>query len=71
MKDVTIDITDEVATYTVKDLIKLLDFLQKNGFNKTYFDGYNASICLIRDKVKDDNTKFPNQYYDYTSREKD
>jgi hypothetical protein len=52
--EVTIDITDEVATYPVKDLIKLLQFLQKNGFNKTYFDGYDASICLIRDITKNE-----------------
>lgn len=52
--EVIIDITEEVAEYSVIDLIKLLQFLQKNGFNKTYFDGYNASICLIRDKFKND-----------------
>jgi hypothetical protein len=53
--EVTIDITDEVAEYSVSDLINLLQFLQKSGFNKTYFDSYNASICLIRDNIKDEN----------------
>jgi len=46
--EIEIDITDEVATYSVKELISLLQCLEKNGFSKTYFDGYNASICVYK-----------------------
>ena len=44
----TIDITDEVATFSTKDLAILLLFLDKNDFKKLHFDGYNASIEAIR-----------------------
>lgn len=46
-----IDITDEVATYSTKDLSNLLVFLDKNGFKKIYFDGYNASIEVFLEKI--------------------
>ncbi len=45
-----IDITDEVSTYSTKDLASLLIFLDKNEFKKIYFDGYNASIEVFRER---------------------
>jgi hypothetical protein len=42
-----IDITDEIATWHVRDLIKLLDVLEKNGYRKTYFDGYDAAFYVV------------------------
>ncbi len=48
----TIDITDEVATWSTKDLGNLLLFLHRNGFERTFFDGYNASIEVIRERKK-------------------
>ncbi len=47
----SIDITDEVATFTTKQLADLLLFLDKNNFNKIYFDGYNASIEVLRTRI--------------------
>lgn len=44
----TIDITDEIALYSTKELSKLFEFLDKNDFKKMYFDGYNATIEVIR-----------------------
>ena len=46
--EIELDITEEVATYTVAQLIKLLKFLEKNGFQRVYFDGYNASISVFK-----------------------
>jgi hypothetical protein len=54
MVEDVIDITDEIATYPVEELIKLLSFLQKNGYTKTCFDGYNVCISLIRIRKKKD-----------------
>jgi len=50
IKENSLDITDEVATYSVSELIKLLEFCQKNGYERLYFDGYNASIEILRNK---------------------
>ncbi len=38
IKENSLDITDEVATYSVSELIKLLGFCQKNGYERIYFD---------------------------------
>lgn len=55
MKEDRVDITDEIATWHVRDIIRLLDFLEKNGYIKTYFDGYDASIYLIRQRKNENN----------------
>ncbi len=44
----SINITDEVATYSSKQLADLLIFLDKNDFKKMFFDGYNSSVEVIR-----------------------
>lgn len=45
------DITEEMATWPVRDIIKLLDVLERNGYTRTYFDGYDAAFYLIREKI--------------------
>lgn len=48
----TFDITEPMARYTIKELIKLFILLDENGYDKTYFDGYNASIEVFKSEVK-------------------
>ena len=50
INEIEIDISDEVATYTVSELIRLLKFLENNGFQKIHFDGYNASISVFKNQ---------------------
>jgi hypothetical protein len=47
----SIDITDEVATFSTKELANLLIFLDKNDFKKIYFDGYGAWIKVYRIRI--------------------
>ena len=49
-KEDSIDITDEIAEWPVSDIIKLLVVLEKNGYKKTFFDGYDAAFYLLREK---------------------
>jgi len=44
----SIDITEEFVNLPVQEIIKLLTFLEKNGYKKTYFDGYDAALYLLR-----------------------
>lgn len=46
--EISLDITDEIATWPLKDTLLLLNFLEKNGFNEIYFDGYNAAIYILK-----------------------
>jgi hypothetical protein len=46
--EIEIDITDEMATYTVSKMISLLKVLDRNGFSSIHFDGYNGSICVYK-----------------------
>ena len=43
-----VDITDEVATYSTKQLAELLLWLDKNEYREIYFDGYDAAIYVYR-----------------------
>jgi hypothetical protein len=47
-EDETYDITDEIATLSIKKLILLFNKLDQLGYTKLYFDGYNASIEAIK-----------------------
>lgn len=47
-RDEAMDITDEFEGWPLKDFIKLLTYLEKSGFNKTYFDGNDAALYLVR-----------------------
>lgn len=50
MEEDVIDITDEIAAWKVCDVIKLLQFLDRNGYSKFYFDGNGASIEVFRER---------------------
>lgn len=45
-----IDITDEVTTYSTKQLADLLIFLDKKDFKDIYFNGYDAAIQVFRER---------------------
>lgn len=45
-----INITDEIATWPIIDIIKLLTVLEKNGYKKPFFDGYDAAFYVLRIK---------------------
>lgn len=47
----SVDITEEVATYTTKRLAELLLFLHSNNFEQIYFDGNNATIRCYRTRA--------------------
>lgn len=52
-KEIKFDITDEIATWKIKNLIDLFKCLDNNGYTHLYFDGYNASIDAIKVETKD------------------
>ena len=49
-KENAIDITDEIATWSVRAIIKLSDVLEKNGYTETFFDGYDATFDVLKPK---------------------
>lgn len=51
-KERSVDITDEFVEWPLKDFIKLLTFLEKNGYTVPYFDGYDAALYLIKPEEK-------------------
>lgn len=48
MREFRLDLTEEIATWSIQQLIKLFVFLETNGFTKIYFDGNNAIIYATK-----------------------
>ena len=49
-KEISLDLTDALATYSVKELIAIFKFLDDNKFTHLYFDGYDAAIYALRNQ---------------------
>ena len=50
MKEIDADVTEIIANCALTEIISKLIELKNNGYQKLYFDGYNASIVAIKDK---------------------
>ena len=48
--DTSFDITEPIATWSIKELIKLLECLDENSYVKLYFDGADAAIYALKEK---------------------
>jgi hypothetical protein len=53
--EIALDITEQIATWSVHEVRKLFEFLDQNSFVKIYFDGSDASIFVLKHvSVEDD-----------------
>jgi len=48
-----LDITESIASGDVKHIISILRRWEEIGYDRLYFDGYNASISLYKSKEKE------------------
>lgn len=55
-KEIQLDITEQIAKWSVHEIRKLFEFLDQNGFVKMYFDGYDAAIYVLKPTSEEDDT---------------